>query len=157
MSAPRKSRVSYFYDSKRVCPSVSTHTSQASTAHHSLATLRFRAWNAGEFSTYYFGANHPMKPHRLTMTNHLVLGYELHKHMDMFVSVPVLGYGALRQLREAAALCSAHSRRVECECLCFVIACAAKANRQLQLHSRVGCGGVGWSEVRQQQAAGSSP
>jgi hypothetical protein len=27
-----------------------------------------------------------MKPHRLTMTNHLVLGYELHKHMDMFVS-----------------------------------------------------------------------
>lgn len=27
-----------------------------------------------------------MKPHRLTMTNHLVLGYGLHKHMDMFVS-----------------------------------------------------------------------
>lgn len=41
---------------------------------------------AGEFSTYYFGQNHPMKPHRLTMTNHLVLGYGLHKHMDMFVS-----------------------------------------------------------------------
>jgi len=46
--------------------------------------------SAGEFSTFYFGQNHPMKPHRLTMTNHLVLGYNLHKHMDMFVSVQLL-------------------------------------------------------------------
>jgi acetoin utilization deacetylase AcuC-like enzyme len=41
---------------------------------------------AGEFSTFYFGENHPMKPHRLTMTHQLVLGYDLHKHMDVFVS-----------------------------------------------------------------------
>jgi hypothetical protein len=27
-----------------------------------------------------------MKPHRLAMTHQLVLGYELHKHMDVFVS-----------------------------------------------------------------------
>eukprot|EP00879_Flechtneria_rotunda_P026482 GHRR01028239.1.p1 GENE.GHRR01028239.1~~GHRR01028239.1.p1 ORF type:complete len:114 (+),score=24.54 GHRR01028239.1:310-651(+) len=40
-----------------------------------------------EFSTFYFGQNHPMKPHRLTMTHQLVLGYELHKHMDMFRAV----------------------------------------------------------------------
>lgn len=25
-----------------------------------------------------------MKPHRLTLTNHLVIGYGLHKHMDVF-------------------------------------------------------------------------
>lgn len=27
-----------------------------------------------------------MKPHRLAMTHHLVLGYELHKKMDVYVS-----------------------------------------------------------------------
>lgn len=27
---------------------------------------------------------HPMKPHRLTLTNHLVVGYGLHKKMDMY-------------------------------------------------------------------------
>ncbi|KPV75716.1 uncharacterized protein RHOBADRAFT_52750 [Rhodotorula graminis WP1] len=36
--------------------------------------------------SYYFpqGERHPMKPHRLTLTNHLVLGYGLHKRMDVF-------------------------------------------------------------------------
>ena len=34
----------------------------------------------------YYGANHPMKPHRLCMTHHLVLGYGLHKHMEVYVS-----------------------------------------------------------------------
>ena len=43
------------------------------------------AW-AGEFGQMYYGANHPMKPHRLCMTHHLVLGYELHKHMEVYVS-----------------------------------------------------------------------
>ena len=27
-----------------------------------------------------------MKPHRICMTHHLVLGYGLHKHMEVFVS-----------------------------------------------------------------------
>ncbi|WIA14112.1 hypothetical protein OEZ85_002657 [Tetradesmus obliquus] len=55
MSASRKSKVAYFYDS--------------------------------EFSTFYFGQNHPMKPHRLTMTHQLVLGYDLQQHMDVFRAV----------------------------------------------------------------------
>eukprot|EP00882_Tetradesmus_deserticola_P022357 GHRQ01024259.1.p1 GENE.GHRQ01024259.1~~GHRQ01024259.1.p1 ORF type:complete len:238 (+),score=108.36 GHRQ01024259.1:440-1153(+) len=55
MSAGRKSKVAYFYDS--------------------------------EFSTFYFGQNHPMKPHRLTMTHQLVLGYDLQQHMDVFRAV----------------------------------------------------------------------
>ncbi|ORY75298.1 hypothetical protein BCR35DRAFT_306266 [Leucosporidium creatinivorum] len=33
---------------------------------------------------YHFGERHPMKPHRLTLTNHLVVGYGLHKKMDMY-------------------------------------------------------------------------
>lgn len=39
-----------------------------------------------EFETFYFGQNHPMKPHRLAMTHHLVLGYGLHKKLQVFVS-----------------------------------------------------------------------
>ncbi|GAA5888048.1 hypothetical protein JCM16303_000192 [Sporobolomyces ruberrimus] len=33
---------------------------------------------------YHFGERHPMKPHRLTLTNHLVIGYGLHQKMDMY-------------------------------------------------------------------------
>ncbi|GAA6016891.1 hypothetical protein JCM10207_007838 [Rhodosporidiobolus poonsookiae] len=33
---------------------------------------------------YHFGERHPMKPHRLTLTNHLVIGYGLHKKMDIY-------------------------------------------------------------------------
>ncbi|KAJ2538428.1 histone deacetylase, partial [Coemansia sp. RSA 1878] len=33
---------------------------------------------------FHYGKQHPMKPHRLTLTNHLVLNYGLHKHMDVF-------------------------------------------------------------------------
>ncbi|KAK9894760.1 hypothetical protein P389DRAFT_101043 [Cystobasidium minutum MCA 4210] len=33
---------------------------------------------------YHFGERHPMKPQRLTLTNHLVLGYGLHKYMDIY-------------------------------------------------------------------------
>jgi acetoin utilization deacetylase AcuC-like enzyme len=40
-----------------------------------------------EFQQFYFGNNHPMKPHRLAMTHHLVVGYGLHKHMEVFVSL----------------------------------------------------------------------
>ncbi|KWU41401.1 histone deacetylase [Rhodotorula sp. JG-1b] len=31
---------------------------------------------------------HPMKPHRLTLTNHLVIGYGLHRQMDMYQPRP---------------------------------------------------------------------
>jgi hypothetical protein len=38
-----------------------------------------------EFAQFYFGQNHPMKPHRLAMTHQLVLGYGLHRHMEVHV------------------------------------------------------------------------
>jgi len=37
-----------------------------------------------EIGAHYYGANHPMKPHRMTMAHHLVLGYGLHEHMEVF-------------------------------------------------------------------------
>jgi len=37
-----------------------------------------------DFESFYFGQNHPMKPHRLAMTHHLVLGYGLQKNLDVF-------------------------------------------------------------------------
>lgn len=70
----------------RFCVPLCPHTPAQPARHTTAWPQHSTPPHAGEFSTYYFGANHPMKPHRLTMTNHLVLGYELHKHMDMFVS-----------------------------------------------------------------------
>ena len=39
----------------------------------------------GDWGQMYYGANHPMKPHRIVMAHHLVLGYGLHKAgLDVF-------------------------------------------------------------------------
>ncbi|RWR82511.1 histone deacetylase 9 [Cinnamomum micranthum f. kanehirae] len=38
----------------------------------------------GDVGNVYFGPNHPMKPHRLSMTHNLVLSYELHKKMEIY-------------------------------------------------------------------------
>ena len=37
---------------------------------------------------YHFGERHPMKPARLTLTNHLVIGYGLHNLMDVYQPQP---------------------------------------------------------------------
>ncbi|XP_062083572.1 histone deacetylase 9-like isoform X2 [Humulus lupulus] len=38
----------------------------------------------GDVGIVYFRPNHPMKPHRLCMTHHLVLSYDLHKKMEIY-------------------------------------------------------------------------
>eukprot|EP00741_Cyanophora_paradoxa_P008400 tig00001307_g8127.t1 len=38
----------------------------------------------GDVSKYYYGPGHPMKPHRLTLTHHLLLGYGLYKKMEIY-------------------------------------------------------------------------
>lgn len=38
----------------------------------------------GDVGSVYYGPNHPMKPHRLCMTHSLVLGYELHKKLEVY-------------------------------------------------------------------------
>ncbi|KYR02249.1 hdaB, histone deacetylase family protein [Tieghemostelium lacteum] len=37
-----------------------------------------------DVGNYYYGPYHPMKPHRLCLTNNLVLNYGLHKKMDLY-------------------------------------------------------------------------
>lgn len=37
-----------------------------------------------EVSRFHFGVRHPMKPFRLMLTDHLVLGYKLHERMDLY-------------------------------------------------------------------------
>jgi histone deacetylase 3 len=37
---------------------------------------------------YYYGHRHPMKPHRLTLANSLVMNYGLYKKMKMYVPAP---------------------------------------------------------------------
>lgn len=39
-----------------------------------------------EVSRFHFGVRHPMKPFRLMLTDHLVLGYKLHECMDLYHS-----------------------------------------------------------------------
>ena len=39
-----------------------------------------------ELGDFHYGYGHPMKPHRLAMTHHLVLSYDLHKHLEVYVS-----------------------------------------------------------------------
>mgnify|MGYP002631295255 FL=1 len=42
--------------------------------------------SSADFGSVYYGANHPMKPHRLAMTHSLVLAYGLHEGMEVYVS-----------------------------------------------------------------------
>mmetsp|Transcript_10284 Transcript_10284/g.17891 ORF Transcript_10284/g.17891 Transcript_10284/m.17891 type:complete len:428 (+) Transcript_10284:176-1459(+) len=37
-----------------------------------------------DFEGFYYGPNHPMKPHRMSMAHQLLLGYGLHEHMDVY-------------------------------------------------------------------------
>ncbi|KAK9470922.1 uncharacterized protein V1510DRAFT_421495 [Dipodascopsis tothii] len=40
--------------------------------------------NNEDVSRYHFGTRHPMKPFRLMLTDHLVMGYKLHEKMDFY-------------------------------------------------------------------------
>ena len=38
----------------------------------------------GNLGSYYYGAGHPMKPHRLRMTHSLLLAYGMYKRMEVY-------------------------------------------------------------------------
>lgn len=38
----------------------------------------------GDVGNYYYGAGHPMKPHRIRMTHNLLLNYGLYRHMEIY-------------------------------------------------------------------------
>ncbi len=65
-----------------------------------------------DFQTFYFGQNHPMKPHRLAMTQHLVLGYGLHEYMECFVSGSHASGVYIAQLSSSRLQCTARPRTV---------------------------------------------
>lgn len=48
-----------------------------------------------EIGDYHYGPGHPMKPHRLALTNSLVIAYGLHRHMNIYQAVPCLDYDFL--------------------------------------------------------------
>jgi hypothetical protein len=56
---------------------------------------------ADDLAGMYYGPRHPMKPQRITMTHHLILGYALHEHMDVYVCLYYLFVHACIQECEA--------------------------------------------------------
>ena len=41
-----------------------------------------------EIGNYHYGGQHPMRPHRVRLTHHLVVNYGLYKHMNIFSPKP---------------------------------------------------------------------
>ena len=41
----------------------------------------------GDVGNHYYGPGHPMKPHRLKLTHHLLLSYGMYQRMDVYVRV----------------------------------------------------------------------
>ena len=37
-----------------------------------------------DIGNYYYGSGHPMKPHRVRLTHHLLLNYGLYRQMNVF-------------------------------------------------------------------------
>ncbi|RKP11944.1 histone deacetylase 3-like protein, partial [Piptocephalis cylindrospora] len=59
-----------------------THPSYRLAPRHSKTRVQY--FQHPDVANFHYGERHPMKPHRLALTAHLVLGYGLHHHMDMF-------------------------------------------------------------------------
>jgi histone deacetylase 1/2 len=38
-----------------------------------------------EVGNYNYGIGHPMKPHRIRMTNNLIINYGLYQHLTVYV------------------------------------------------------------------------
>lgn len=44
----------------------------------------------GEVGSFYYGAEHPMKPFRIKMTHQLILGYGLYRKMQVYVNLSLI-------------------------------------------------------------------
>ena len=40
---------------------------------------------SGDVGNYYYGQGHPMKPHRIRMTQNLLLNYGIYRKMEIYV------------------------------------------------------------------------
>ena len=66
---------------------MATHDYQiVSSCNTTQRMLQFSFDIAGEVGGAYYGVKHPMKPHRMRMTNELIVQYGLADHLDVFVS-----------------------------------------------------------------------
>ena len=69
-----------------------THVYRSSQVHNPYVLSTALAINvklcmlAGEVGGAYYGIKHPMKPHRMRMTNELIIEYGLVDHLDVYVS-----------------------------------------------------------------------
>ena len=68
-------RTAYFYD--RTCFPLPTH--------HFLLPLA----HVAEIGNYNYGPGHPMKPHRIRMTNNLLINYGLYKQLQIYVLIHI--------------------------------------------------------------------
>ncbi|ORX94687.1 histone deacetylase-3 [Basidiobolus meristosporus CBS 931.73] len=59
----------------------STNHGSSVRSHNKVRVAYFHEEEVGNF---HYGEHHPMKPHRLTLTNHLVLSYGLHRKLDIY-------------------------------------------------------------------------
>ncbi|KAG9008601.1 histone deacetylase [Tulasnella sp. JGI-2019a] len=78
---PTFSSQNYFYDDE--ARGIPQQKSKYIQSHSSPVVSYYFPRGGGQ---YHYGDRHPMKPHRLTLTNELVVGYGLHKKMDHFFS-----------------------------------------------------------------------
>ena len=77
-----KDRVAYYYHSECVYILVLGLACRISTSHVSACVLVSPA----DIGNYYYGPGHPMKPHRLKLTHHLIKAYGLYRKMECYVS-----------------------------------------------------------------------
>ena len=49
-----------------------------------MSNRRVAYFHDGNVGNYYYGPNHPMKPHRLALTHNLILNYGLHQKMTIY-------------------------------------------------------------------------
>lgn len=76
----RKGKVAYLYDGQ-----LYTYIQKSALAGAQLDVIS-PACSAGEVGGAYYGIKHPMKPHRMRMTNELIIEYGLADHLDVYVS-----------------------------------------------------------------------
>ena len=78
-----KERVAYYYHSECTFP-------VGYPATLSVPSLQFLPGvypvPPADIGNYYYGPGHPMKPHRLKLTHHLIKAYGLYRKMECYVS-----------------------------------------------------------------------
>ncbi|ORX93386.1 histone deacetylase [Basidiobolus meristosporus CBS 931.73] len=76
------SQSSTFTTTVKGYPGISSSNQDSPVRSHN--KVRVAYFHEEEVGNFHYGEHHPMKPHRLTLTNHLILNYGLHRKLDMY-------------------------------------------------------------------------